>query len=318
MKPKTPIEPRPAKPLPMPVLLAVILCLALVLYLFPQAIDHAFPLALGVVVVIIIVFQMSRSTPAARQRMALILPLLAGLAISWITGQVLFAVLGTIILIAAIVWPILKARAQVPPYLQPALNELQTGNLHQALQLVNQSIQVHPESWQAYQLRSTIHCLRMQILEAEQDARTALKLKPDSFYNYNALGQALLIQGHYAEAREAYAEALQLAPEQATNHYNLGIACYRLGEYSTATEALTKAIQAELPLSQQLWAHYLLGRSLEILNQQDRAKQIYQNMNRYRNGLEKLTDDTHDKPDYPGIVLARADIEGIKRQLSRN
>ncbi len=99
-------------------------------------------------------------------------------------------------------------------------------------------------------------------------------------------------------------------------NHNLGIACYRLGEYAAAAEALAKATRIELPASQKLWVYYLLGRSLEALGHQDRAEQTYQAMQRYRDGLEKLADSLRDKPDYPDIALARADIADLERRLA--
>jgi tetratricopeptide (TPR) repeat protein len=232
----------------------------------------------------------------------------------WVSNQFLFVLLGAVPVLALVFWPILSSWSQLPSHLRPVLKEFQAGNVAQALLLVNQSIQAYPETWQAYQLRSVIHYSRLQVAEAERDARTALKLKPDSFYNHNALGQALLIQGRYIEAKEAFSEALRLAPKQAMNH-NLGIACYRSGEYATAVEALAKATQTELPASQKLWVYYLLGRSFEALGQQDRAEQTYQAMQRYRDGFEKLVDSVRDKPDYPDIALVRADIADIERRL---
>jgi hypothetical protein len=78
----------------------------------------------------------------------------------------------------------------------------------------------------------------------------------------------------------------------------------------------TKAIQVELSPSQKLWAHYLLGRSLEALEQQDRAEQIYQAMKRYRDGFERLAASVRDKPDYPDMVLAKADMADPERRLA--
>jgi len=67
--------------------------LAIVLYPFPQAVNYFFPVILGLVATVT-AFQMLRATSAARPRIALVmLPLLAGLATSWITGQFLFALL---------------------------------------------------------------------------------------------------------------------------------------------------------------------------------------------------------------------------------
>jgi tetratricopeptide (TPR) repeat protein len=215
-----------------------------------------------------------------------------------------------------IVWPILSSWSHLPSHLRPVFKALQAGNSEQALLLVNQSIKAHPDAWQAYQLRSVIHYSRLQIAEAERDARIALKLKPDSFYNHNALGQALLIQGRYAEAKAACVEAVRLAPAQDVNHFNLGIACYRLGEFTPAIEALAKGAQSRLPSAQKLWAHYLLARSLEVTGQNERAAQTYQAMKQYQDGLARLAESLRDKPDYPDIALARADIADLERRLA--
>jgi tetratricopeptide (TPR) repeat protein len=130
------------------------------------------------------------------------------------------------------------------------------------------------------------------------------------------LGNAYLAQGRWLEAKAAYAEALRLAPSQARNHYNFGLACYRLGEYADAADALRVAARATLSFVRyNLLAYYFLGRSLEALGQAVPAQTAYQAMARFRKGCEMLTEELRDSPDYPSVVLLRADLADIEQRL---
>ncbi len=206
---------------------------------------------------------------------------------------------------------------RLPPYYWSAFNQFRLRNLDRALHLLEKSIQARPKSYQAHQLRSMVHYMGMQMVEAEQDARAAIRLNPKSFSGQNMLGSALLLQGRYPEAKQAFTEALRLAPNYAINHYNLGQVHYRLGEYADAEKGLTIAARAGMPNAQtNLRAHYLLGRTLEALGDLTRAEKVYRKMVRFRHGLEKLADWLHDAPDHPEILQLRAEQADIERRLN--
>jgi tetratricopeptide (TPR) repeat protein len=322
MKGKAPIETKPLRPIKsawdwiiliVPMLGACGILLALPL-LDPSVRPHAFPLCFSGVVLAGILFQMRKAEPVAKLKGLLVtLSALIGFDAYLISGQSFFMLLGLGVTVAVIAWLF----ASAPPHFRAAFKRFQAGDMDGALQLVNQTIQARPNAWEAYQLRSLIHLYRTQITDAEQDARIALRLKPNAHLNHNTLGQVLLIQGRYAEAKESFVAAWRLAPDYAETHYNLGLAHYRLGEYADAVEALTIATKAGLPFVQYTFAaHYLLGQSLEALGLSSRAEAAYKSMTRFRGGLEKLIAEVCDKPDYPGIVAARADIADIERRLN--
>jgi tetratricopeptide (TPR) repeat protein len=323
MKRKAPIETKPLRPIKsawdwviliVPTLGACGILLALPL-LDPGVRPYAFPLCFSGVVLAGVLFQMRKAEPVAKLKGLLVtLPALVGFNAYLMSGQSLFMLLGLGVTLAVIAWLF----ASTPPHFRAAFKQFQAGDLDSALQLVNQTIQARPNAWEAYQLRSLICLCRTQVTDAEQDARVALRLKPNAHLNHSTLGQVYLIQGRYAEAKESFAAAWRLAPDYAMTHYNLGLAYYRLGEYADAVETLIVATKAGLPFVQyNFLAHYLLGRSLEALGQSSRAEAAYKSMTRFRGGLEKLIDEVCDKPDYPGIVAARADIADIERRLDR-
>ncbi len=272
-------------------------------------------LAPAIVVLILVLFLTRGTDPETRrQGLIIILPVLILSSVGqmfrnpWITN------LGIGVFVVTVVW---YCFLRLPPFYRAAFNQLKIKNFDHALQLANRSIQTRPDSADAYRLRSTIHYFQMQLAEAEQDARDAVKLQPKSFSNWSALGIALLMQGRYVEAKKAYKEALRLAPGYAICYYSVGYACYRLGEYAEARDALTASSRARLPtVESDLLAHYFLGCSLIALNSSLQANDVHRKMSRFSKGLAKLSEWLNDKPDFPEIVQLRADLADIERRLA--
>lgn len=279
--------------------------------------DYACPVSWFAALFVLILFWARKFDPEARKSIVVVvLPLFASSIIGLVFEKYYSIITnaGFVVSIALFIW---YCFLRLPPYYWSAFNQFRLRNLDRALHLLEKSIQARPKSHQAYQLRSMVHYIGMQMAEAEQDARASLQLNPKSFSAHNMLGSALLMQGRYLEAKQAFTEALRLAPNYAINHCNLGQVCYRLGEYAEAEKALTIAARAGMPNAQtNLRAHYLLGRALEALGDLSRAEEVYQKMARFRRGLGKLTEWLHDAPDHPEVLQLRAEQADIERRLS--
>jgi tetratricopeptide (TPR) repeat protein len=204
-----------------------------------------------------------------------------------------------------------------PPHYWSAIKQLRAYNYDRALQFANQAIETRPKSSDAYQLRAIVHYSCKQASEAEQDARLALQLNPNSCSSRGMLGGALMLQGRYSEAKQAHAEVLRQVPRYVTSHWNFGYACYRLGEFQLAAQALTTATKTGLPTAQSnLFANYLLGKSLEALGQRPQAEKAYKKMFRHRRGVDKHKAWIQDAPELPEIVKLREELADMESRLN--
>ncbi len=202
-----------------------------------------------------------------------------------------------------------------PSQLRAAAKALQSGEYMQALNLLNQALQVRPSLWEAYQMRAVTYLKLSNSAEAERDARKALQLKPDQHVNVSTLGNVLSAQGKFAEAEELYTRALELAPQVALNYYNKGAARYRRGDFPAAVRYLQIAADKGLRGDALLLGNYYLAQSLSKTGNADRAQRYYDAMKKHRAIYDKLAKEAADAPDYPGVIAMRAEYEDMRRYM---
>jgi tetratricopeptide (TPR) repeat protein len=204
----------------------------------------------------------------------------------------------------------------LPPYYRRAHKRFQGGDLNNALDLINKSIQARPNSSEAYYLRSLIYLALKLPGKAEQDARKAIQIKPHSPAGFRALGQIFYLRGCYSQAKEAFTEALTLNPGNPLLLSDLGQTCYRLGQYEEAIENLKLAAISRLDDACNLSIHYFLGRSLEELGKEGQADDVFETMRRFRRGLSRLEEQYSSWPDdLPEMQLAQEDLEDMRDLL---
>ena len=203
-----------------------------------------------------------------------------------------------------------------PSSFRAASKAFQAGDQLQALQYINQTLNQYPTHWESYQLRSTIQLMLYKIIEAERDARKAIKLKPKHYLCHNALGMALLPQERYTEAKDALSRALELAPQYAINYFNMGLVAYRLGEFQEAIKYLHVALTNEIPPDSYLLGYYYLGQSFLQVGDIKNANIALETLKKHKVSYEKLVARYKDRPDYPSIVLIRHELEDIKSHLA--
>lgn len=262
-------------------------------------------------------FWVLRIRPTARRQVIQhLLPAHTGILIvmvGLVTNQrpLIFSGLGITVGIVLAQWLL-----RLPPYYRAADKRFRVGDLNNALNLINKSIQARPNSAEAYYLRSLIHLALRRPIKAEQDARKAIQIKPHSPTGFRAMGQIFYLRGFYSQAKEAFAEALTLNPGNPLLLCDLGQTCFRLGQQEEAIENLKLAAFNRLTDACNLSIHYYLGRSFEDLGQEDQADEAFETMKRFRRGLEKLEEQYNYWPDdLPEMQLAQGDLEDMKELL---
>ncbi len=263
----------------------------------------------------LVVLRTRRLEPETRRRGIICsLPVAFGVALSIYPFQSAIPLLigfgGTIAL--AVWFGILRH----PVELRQALEQFRAGKKLQAAQLTTLAIEKHPTHWESYQFRSVINSSLFRIVEAERDARVAMRLKPDNHTCHNALGQALLAQERYSEADNAFSKAVELAPHYAFNHYCKGIVCYRLEQFNEAIRYLKFTIRGRMPFEEwRLLANYYLGCSLLHIGETKKAQKAFQALKRFRHVYDRMVELYQDVPDYPAALQFRRELEDINNHL---
>ena len=202
-----------------------------------------------------------------------------------------------------------------PPQFLAASKAFQADAPLRALHLLNRALNVQSTHWESYQLRAVIHLSLFRYLDAESDARKALRLKPENYMCHNTLGLILLAQQRYQESRQSLSQALVLAPQYAINHFNKAVVCYRLGEFSEAIKLLRFALKHDLREESYMLGCYYLGCSLTQIGDADNAQSAYKVIGKYKATYEKIIARHQDAPDYPNVVMMRHELEDIKERF---
>lgn len=216
---------------------------------------------------------------------------------------IILGVVITIIVLAA------QYYLRMPPGFFAAQKLLKSGDNQGALERINKSIESRPKSSEAYYLRSLIYLSQMQVDEAKLDIEKIAELNPYSSLRDQALGQMFYLQGEYDKAKDSFNNSCYSWSAEVCR----GLLHYRLGEYENAVKSLKAAILGRLPDEQKLLAYYYLGCSLEKLGRDDEADRVFDDVERYAGGLEKLKQIY--KPwsqGYPEMKLMQKDIADIE------
>lgn len=243
-----------------------------------------------------------RGVEAARRRylLLLFLPLLLSLGLAGVPNASTLFSIAALLTLGLFIW---YGFLRLPTSYRTALNQLQAGDLKQALDSATQAIKERPNLWERYQLRSLVNLHLGYFTNSERDARKAIELGPDFALPYSALGHALIVQGRLEEACELHNKAAKLAPGYTTLHYDLGFCYYHTGKYEKARQAFNLATKGRLPfLHQTLLLHYYLGKSLLALGQTEESKKVFTKMQQFQKGLEDLKQEITHRPHLLSLI----------------
>lgn len=304
----------------LPVVIAFLFLPEGILYIPSEGFSYRWTLWLvaGIVIFVWLVSRRGRPRhhdPIAKKLYWLVVgPILLGLGLYLVSGQVLFF-LGGIGLFALIVawlnylrfparfWKVIQLTRQNQPV--------------KALGLLSEMIQSHPDDWRAHQMRSNLYLNQFQFVNAERDARLILKLKPTpQGEDHVHLAEVLHSQAQYADAVQSLRTALQMKSDRSF-WYQLGVEYYRLGQYEEAIQALLEATRFPLPLMMaNLLANYYLGCSYENLGNPNGAKKYFREMRKHGQPLQQAMAAVNGIPDYPEAIKLRTDYVDIEKRLA--
>lgn len=272
-------------------------------------------IALGLLIYLLYYQRSQRLAPSERiMSLLLAVPGILGITYGLVRGEALYAITGVSASLLLLAWQ----RVLTTPFsYRMARRAFMRGQLETALDLVDKAIVARPAFWESYQLRALINLSGMQFVAAERDARKALELRPDAHPVYNTLGQLYLAESRYPQAHDAYSRAIDLSPKQALYHYHQGLAGYRLGQHRAAAEALAAATRLGLPhVTYELQAYYYLGRALEGNGEIEKAEEVFEDMVKFKDGLETLKTELKQQPDFPELPALRADLRDMEKRLT--
>jgi tetratricopeptide (TPR) repeat protein len=147
------------------------------------------------------------------------------------------------------------------------------GKLPEAIQHLEQSIQLKPDNAEAYFNLGNALARQGKLSEAIQYYEQAIQIKPNYAAAYDILGNALAGQGRVSEAIQHYLRAIELKPEDAEAYNNLGSALILLGKLPEAIQRYEKAVELK-PGNADFW--YNLGLALDRQAKLPRAIQCYE------------------------------------------
>lgn len=166
---------------------------------------------------------------------------------------------------------------------------LALGQLDEAADAYNQSLQIKPGTVDALTPIAMIHSLRGRSDAAEAAYREILRLRPDSAETCFGLANLLSSRGAEAEAVHFYEEAIRLRPVLPEAEVNLGNVLTRLGRHDEAVARFTSAIRHRPDMPE---AYLNLGNTLYESGQMAGAREAFEKalalQPNYRDALNNL------------------------------
>ncbi len=131
---------------------------------------------------------------------------------------------------------------------------------------LDEALKIHPESYEAYNLKGDAHYRLGEIDLAEEALKKSLAIKKDNFNALVGLGNISYEKGSYEEAITYYEEGVKLNADSIALRDNLGNAYLSGGDYTAASKEFQWILDKE-PDSEH--ARLLLDLSLKSLEEED-------------------------------------------------
>ncbi|WP_429258350.1 tetratricopeptide repeat protein [Paraburkholderia sp. GAS334] len=159
----------------------------------------------------------------------------------------------------------------VDAMLQAALAHHSAGRAAEASALYQRILTARPDHADALHFAGLLVCETGDITAGIELVKQSIRLHPNAIY-YNNFGNMLTRQRRYADAIAAYREALALKPDYAEAHNNLGNALREAGEYAAAVDSCANAL-ALAPDYVEAWNN--LGNAFKDDGNEDAALKSY-------------------------------------------
>jgi tetratricopeptide (TPR) repeat protein len=139
-----------------------------------------------------------------------------------------------------------------------------------ALQLMNDIVEIDPQSARSHQLLASVYAAQQMFPEAAREYEMALTIQPNDPELYFALGNAYFKGRKFQNAERAYARTIELNPLHAEARAMRGWALVQLTRPDEAVPLLRQALQLNPDL---VSAHVILGKALAEIGQVAEAVQ---------------------------------------------
>ena len=142
-----------------------------------------------------------------------------------------------------LLFAIAKVHAQTAQdYFNTGVDWFKKAQYQQAIQSLDNAIQLKPDYMYAYQVRGNSYFALKQMKEAYNNYTTALKLAPNNAINYYNRGNVYRMTRCYDSAFLDYNHSIQLKPDYANAFQNRGITYANEKNYDLALQDFSKAI----------------------------------------------------------------------------
>jgi tetratricopeptide (TPR) repeat protein len=118
------------------------------------------------------------------------------------------------------------------------------GDFRRCREVALRSLEAQPEDVRLLRLAGRCS-LELELDDATEYFRQAVKLVPDDLAAWQDLGTALVDEGNMPEAAAAFRQVIRLQPDDVTSLVNLGHTVYALGQTDEAISHLSRAAQCE-------------------------------------------------------------------------
>jgi tetratricopeptide (TPR) repeat protein len=139
-------------------------------------------------------------------------------------------------------FPVEKINYEAELYANLADTKISRGEYEQAINYLEKSLKLEPNSGMAYASLATALFRKGDSKQAVKYYQESLRFKPDSLEVLNNLGATMSSLGEFDKAQEYYRRSLKINPYNVRIHVNLGNALFRKGNYEAAIESYTQAI----------------------------------------------------------------------------
>jgi tetratricopeptide (TPR) repeat protein len=123
-----------------------------------------------------------------------------------------------------------------------AQQQLSENRYNEAIETLNQVLQVKPNQAQAHGKLGTLYAATGRRELAVEHLQTVARCDPDEAYGHNMLGWIAYLEGKAEEAVEAFRRADEIEPYSAEIHYRWGLALLKLSRWPEAATHFRKVL----------------------------------------------------------------------------
>jgi tetratricopeptide (TPR) repeat protein len=134
------------------------------------------------------------------------------------------------------------AQAKLDTDLVEALHQMNDGRLTDAIDTLNQILQIKPDWAVVHGKLGTLYAMTGQRERAIEHWQAVAKYDPNDPYGFNMLGWQAYLEGRSRDAVESFRRADEIGPFDAGINYRFGLALLKLGELPEAGDRFRRTV----------------------------------------------------------------------------